>query len=100
MRTRWLMLSVAPVEKAAINANGPVQFDFGPYGEKLQSSHDDALAEVRSDFCGKTPRWNLWARRHNDEWICIGRRLQTLRECFQSMRENPWAHFDLVRHPF
>jgi hypothetical protein len=43
--------------------------------------------------CFGRDRWNLWARRHNDEWICIKRRLQTLRECFQSMRENPWFHF-------
>src|SRR5208283_5002702 len=43
--------------------------------------------------CFGRDRWNLWTRRHNDEWICIERRLQTLRECFQSMRENPWFHF-------
>jgi len=43
--------------------------------------------------CFGRDRWNLWARRHNDQWICIERRLQTLRECFQSMRENPWFHF-------
>src|ERR1700736_5398591 len=43
--------------------------------------------------CFGRDRWNLWARRHNDQWICIERRFQTLRECFQSMRENSWFHF-------
>jgi hypothetical protein len=43
--------------------------------------------------CFGRDRWNLWARRHNDQWICIELRFQTLRECFQSMRENPWFHF-------
>ena len=38
-------------------------------------------------------RWNLWARRHNDEWICIEPQPKALRECFDSMRENPWFHF-------
>ena len=43
--------------------------------------------------CFGRDRWNLWARRHNDQWICIERQLQTLAECFESMRENPWFHF-------
>ena len=43
--------------------------------------------------CFARDRWNLWARRHNDEWICIENQLQTLAKCFQSMRENPWFHF-------
>ena len=43
--------------------------------------------------CFGRDRWNLWARRHNDEWICIENQLQTLAKCFQSMRENPWFHF-------
>jgi len=33
--------------------------------------------------------WNLWARRHNDEWMVLGSRM-TLAECFQEMRTNPW----------
>ena len=35
--------------------------------------------------------WNIWARRHNDEWMVLGRRM-TLKECFREMRSNPWFH--------
>ena len=35
--------------------------------------------------------WNIWARRHNDEWMVIDRRL-TLKQCFEEMRTNPWFH--------
>ena len=34
-------------------------------------------------------RFNLWARRHNDEWIVLDEGL-TLDECFEQMAENPW----------
>ena len=37
-------------------------------------------------------RYNVWARRHNDQWIVVEEGL-TLRECFDTMRENPWFHF-------
>ena len=30
------------------------QFDYGPYGERLQRSHDDTFAQVRPTFCGET----------------------------------------------
>jgi hypothetical protein len=43
--------------------------------------------------CFGGDRWNLWARRHNDQWMCIEQGIQTLQECLQSMRENPWFHF-------
>jgi len=33
--------------------------------------------------------WNIWARRHNDQWLVLGSRM-TLRECFDEMRTNPW----------
>ena len=33
--------------------------------------------------------WNIWARRHNDQWMVLGSRM-TLRECFDEMRTNPW----------
>jgi hypothetical protein len=36
--------------------------------------------------CFARDRWNLWARRHNDRWICIERQLQTLPECFKSLK--------------
>lgn len=37
-------------------------------------------------------RYNLWARRHNDQWIVIADDM-TLPECFAEMRNNPWFHF-------
>ncbi|MDO8538844.1 MAG: hypothetical protein Q7S40_00275 [Opitutaceae bacterium] len=37
-------------------------------------------------------RYNLWTRRHNNEWIVIAEDL-TLHECFAEMRDNPWFHF-------
>ena len=37
-------------------------------------------------------RFNLWARRHNEEWIVLGDEL-TLQDCFDEMRTNPWFHF-------
>lgn len=33
--------------------------------------------------------WNLWARRHNDQWMILDSR-KTLAECFAEMRTNPW----------
>jgi len=36
--------------------------------------------------------WNIWARRHNDEWMVIDQRL-TLPQCFAEMRTNPWFQF-------
>ena len=35
--------------------------------------------------------WNIWARRHNDQWMVLGSRM-TLPECFEEMRTNPWFH--------
>ncbi len=34
-------------------------------------------------------RFNLWARRHNDEWIVLAEEL-SLQSCFDEMRSNPW----------
>jgi hypothetical protein len=34
-------------------------------------------------------RCNLWARRHNDEWIVLEDDL-TLEKCFAEMKTNPW----------
>ena len=35
--------------------------------------------------------WNIWARRHNDQWMLLGSGM-TLPECFAEMRTNPWFH--------
>jgi len=35
--------------------------------------------------------WNIWARRHNDQWMLLGGGM-TLPECFEEMRTNPWFH--------
>ena len=37
-------------------------------------------------------RCNLWARRHNDQWIVIADDL-TFDGCLAEMRTNPWFHF-------
>lgn len=37
-------------------------------------------------------RYNLWGRRHNDQWIVIAEDL-TLAEGFAEMRTNPWFQF-------
>ena len=37
-------------------------------------------------------RYNLWARRHNDQWIVLAEDL-TLSDAFAEMRANPWFHF-------
>lgn len=37
-------------------------------------------------------RFNLWARRHNDQWIVLADNL-TLDAAFAEMRANPWFHF-------
>ena len=37
-------------------------------------------------------RFNLWARRHNDQWLVIASGV-TLDACFAEMRTNPWFHF-------
>lgn len=37
-------------------------------------------------------RYNLWARRHNDQWIVLADDL-TLVDAFAEMRTNPWFHF-------
>jgi hypothetical protein len=37
-------------------------------------------------------RYNLWARRHNDQWFVLGDEL-TLPGCFAEMRANPWFQF-------
>ncbi len=43
--------------------------------------------------CFARDRWSLWARRHNDQWMCIQPMPTSLRECFDAMRDNPWFHF-------
>ena len=35
--------------------------------------------------------WNIWARRHNDQWMLLGSEM-TIPECFEEMRTNPWFH--------
>jgi hypothetical protein len=47
---------------------------------------------ARLGYFGARDRYNLWARRHNDQWIVIAGELN-LRECFAEMRANPWFHF-------
>ena len=37
-------------------------------------------------------KWNLWARRYNDEWLCLEQDL-TLQQCFQRMRTDAWFEF-------
>jgi len=37
-------------------------------------------------------KWNLWARRYNDEWLCLEEDL-TLQQCFQRMRTDAWFEF-------
>jgi hypothetical protein len=34
-------------------------------------------------------RFNLWARRHNDQWLIIDDNL-SLEACFKCMEKNPW----------
>ena len=46
------------------------------------------LAFARLGYFGPNS-WNIWARRHNDQWMVLGHRL-TLPECFEEMRTNPW----------
>jgi hypothetical protein len=36
--------------------------------------------------------FNLWARRHNDQWMVLASDL-TLDAAFAEMRSNPWFHF-------
>jgi hypothetical protein len=43
--------------------------------------------------CFDRDRWTLWARRHNDQWMCIDPSPSPLAECFGAMRANPWFHF-------
>lgn len=47
---------------------------------------------ARLGYFGSRDRYNLWARRHNDEWIVLADEL-TLEGCFDEMRANPWFHF-------
>lgn len=46
------------------------------------------VAFARLGYFGRDS-WNIWARRHNDEWMVINRQL-TLQQCFEEMRTNPW----------
>lgn len=46
------------------------------------------IAFARLGYFGPD-RWNIWARRHNDQWMVLGSQM-TLRECFDEMRTNPW----------
>ena len=39
--------------------------------------------------CFTKDRFNLWARRHNDEWIVLDEAL-TLEQCFERMADDPW----------
>lgn len=47
---------------------------------------------ARLGYFGGRDRYNLWARRHNDQWIVIAEDL-TLDGGFAEMRENPWFQF-------
>lgn len=42
--------------------------------------------------CFGRDRYNLWARRHNDQWIVLAEDL-TLLQAFAEMRGNPWFQF-------
>ena len=39
--------------------------------------------------CFARDRFNLWARRHNDEWLLLDDGL-TLKECLKRLVEDPW----------
>jgi len=60
-----------------------------PFPNSISSEFDVAFARLG---CFSRDRFNLWARRHNDQWLIIESDL-TLEECFNCMKENPW--FDL-----
>ena len=42
--------------------------------------------------CFDFDRYNLWAQRHNDQWIVMGSDLK-LQDAFKEMRGNPWFQF-------
>lgn len=46
---------------------------------------------ARLGYFGGLDRYNLWARRHNDQWIVLAEDLK-LTDCFAEMRANPWFH--------
>jgi hypothetical protein len=61
-----------------------------PSPRALAPSFERAFA--RMGYFGGSDRYNLWARRHNDQWIVMARNL-TLEACFAQMRQNPWFEF-------
>jgi len=57
-----------------------------PFPNAISSEFNAAFARLG---CFSRDRFDLWARRHNDQWINIETDL-SLDECFNSMKENPW----------
>lgn len=50
------------------------------------------LPFARLGYFGGRNCYNLWARRHNDEWIVLAEDL-TLPAAFEEMKSNPWFQF-------
>ena len=50
------------------------------------------LPFARLGYFGGRDCYNLWARRHNDQWIVLAEEL-TLPAAFEEMRTNPWFQF-------
>jgi hypothetical protein len=47
---------------------------------------------ARLGYFGVRDCYNLWARRHNDQWLVLAEDL-TLPAAFEEMRTNPWFQF-------
>jgi hypothetical protein len=47
---------------------------------------------ARLGYFGGRDCYNLWARRHNDQWLVLAEDL-TLPAAFEEMRTNPWFQF-------
>jgi hypothetical protein len=57
-----------------------------PGPNAVSPGFDHAFARLG---CFARDRFNLWARRHNDEWLVLDDGL-TLEECFKCIVEDPW----------
>lgn len=60
-----------------------------PGPRALTPFFDTAFARLG---CFGPDSWNIWARRHNDQWMVIDQG-RTLHQCFEEMRTNPWFQF-------
>lgn len=61
-----------------------------PSPDAYAPSFDSPFA--RLGYFGGRDCYNLWARRHNNEWIVLAEDL-TLPAAFEEMRTNPWFQF-------